>query len=495
MIGVTKRRRQMYTSRMDNLLLFWDFAPVLAGLGAILLFWSIWSGRARGRKRCPKCRYDMSHPSDEPLRCPECGHVAKHERRLLGIHPNWRQFSTAVVLLLAAMVWIGYPRFERNGWLAFVPDTVLLLSMTRDIDSWAAGRLTNRLGGTGDKFDPDQMWNWQWRFMAWQAGNSIQDGDINWYSSPQFQLLLGAPSPRDQRAFTYLEDLLKNRAAMNPMTTLSQMKLIASRAADPDLRRRYVDAALDLIPSDVSQIAYPELIRCLGQPWSELDAAVPLLVNILEYDVAAWDRRRWETLNALQRVGSHGRDATEAVVALLATTNPRTNERIAVLETLAAINPDDDRLHGELLRGLRQDWPAGRLVSLERNWSDPDWARFQHQLSATRLWMKLELDPAEVLPSLSEIIYADPFYFRFFRQQLTAFVHFGDDGARLLIHIIEASPSTFAEGGLRPQAHEALRDFETIPDDVRERLQREAERLERLRREAALKTLEIIGEG
>jgi hypothetical protein len=40
--------------------LFWGLGGALALAGLWLQYWSLFADRARGRRRCPKCWYDMS---------------------------------------------------------------------------------------------------------------------------------------------------------------------------------------------------------------------------------------------------------------------------------------------------------------------------------------------------------------------------------------------------------------------------------------------------
>ena len=60
--------------------IFWIAGGLLGIAGLWLAYWALLSDRAKGRKRCPKCWYNMQ--GAESLRCPECGHTAKSERKL-----------------------------------------------------------------------------------------------------------------------------------------------------------------------------------------------------------------------------------------------------------------------------------------------------------------------------------------------------------------------------------------------------------------------------
>src|SRR5690606_21932594 len=84
------------------------------GGGVVLLSWSLWWDRPRGRKRCPKCWYDMSGAAG--LVCPECGKDARRERRLLKTRRRRGWAVLAMVLLLAAYPVLKVPVVRRDGW-------------------------------------------------------------------------------------------------------------------------------------------------------------------------------------------------------------------------------------------------------------------------------------------------------------------------------------------------------------------------------------------
>jgi hypothetical protein len=108
----------------------WPFATaavVLAAGGVVLLGWSLWWDRPRGRKRCPKCWYDMSGAAG--LVCPECGKDARRERRLLKTRRRWGWATLAVVLLLAAYPVRQVPIVRRDGWWAAAPTWAVILAV------------------------------------------------------------------------------------------------------------------------------------------------------------------------------------------------------------------------------------------------------------------------------------------------------------------------------------------------------------------------------
>src|SRR5690242_19963936 len=75
---------------------------VVAGLAFAVLAWSVWGDRSRGRRRCPRCWYDMAGVSG--LVCPECGGRAARERSLLRTRRRWRWAAAAMVFVAAGAV-------------------------------------------------------------------------------------------------------------------------------------------------------------------------------------------------------------------------------------------------------------------------------------------------------------------------------------------------------------------------------------------------------
>ena len=105
--------------------LFWLAGGLLGIAGLWLAYWSLLSDRAKGRKRCPKCWYNMQ--GAEGLRCPECGQTAKGERKLLKTRRHWRWALLAVVLLLGSFSLEAVPKFQGSYWRLNCSTTLLLL--------------------------------------------------------------------------------------------------------------------------------------------------------------------------------------------------------------------------------------------------------------------------------------------------------------------------------------------------------------------------------
>jgi len=96
---------------------------VLFSAGVVVLVWALFWDRARGRRRCPKCWYDMSGVPG--LTCPECGRTQRHDRRLFATRRPWAVAILGLVCLGAAYPTANVLTILRDGWVGTVPDVVL----------------------------------------------------------------------------------------------------------------------------------------------------------------------------------------------------------------------------------------------------------------------------------------------------------------------------------------------------------------------------------
>src|SRR5262249_1720497 len=115
----------------------WVLAVLLAGFGTFGFYRSLFADRSRGRRRCPKCWYEMTGVGGTT--CPECGRTAARERRLFRTRRHrWRAVAFAALVLLGVCL----PRTERirrEGWSA-VPRPVFIaaaLFVGQDPKYWA----------------------------------------------------------------------------------------------------------------------------------------------------------------------------------------------------------------------------------------------------------------------------------------------------------------------------------------------------------------------
>jgi len=101
----------------------------------LLTIWALIGDRSRGRKRCPKCWYDMS--GARGLQCPECGKTAKSERKLgKARRPRWA-FVLAVLMVVPGMyAMVVGKRVTEYGAFAAVPTWFLMAGWEHLPESW-----------------------------------------------------------------------------------------------------------------------------------------------------------------------------------------------------------------------------------------------------------------------------------------------------------------------------------------------------------------------
>ncbi len=89
-------------------------------------WWGLFGDRARGRRRCPRCWYDLSGTTG--LTCAECGHMAKRERSL---HRTRRRPLSALAAALIAAIGATWAiqHAQLRGWMSLLPTRAILLGL------------------------------------------------------------------------------------------------------------------------------------------------------------------------------------------------------------------------------------------------------------------------------------------------------------------------------------------------------------------------------
>lgn len=104
-------------------------ATLLALIALVVLYRSMFADRSRGRRRCPKCWYDLGGISS--LVCPECGKVARREAHTRRTRRRWLRASVGFITLLASACLAVWPTVRERGWASFLPNYVLVRLMPR----------------------------------------------------------------------------------------------------------------------------------------------------------------------------------------------------------------------------------------------------------------------------------------------------------------------------------------------------------------------------
>lgn len=143
---------------------------LLAFAGACL-----WVGRrfdpSRGRRRCPKCWYDMAGLAT--LQCPECGHKCNSDRDLLRTRPNRALLAGSLPLALLAFVSFQGPLLRAYGWTGFIPTTALIAGFEWLPEAFVVDsrpRVGKGIKGSlEDRRHGDTLWKWQQDWLEYRC--------------------------------------------------------------------------------------------------------------------------------------------------------------------------------------------------------------------------------------------------------------------------------------------------------------------------------------
>ncbi len=164
---------------------WWVAGWGLAGTAAAALLWALFADRARGRRRCPSCWYDLSGVG---LTCPECGSTARSERALRRTRRRWRIAVVMAVLVVVGTQVAGQAGRGKEKWTRFVPTSVLVWMASpvtpREQASFFSGNagwrntvmqaLSERGGVDGGS---GRLWGWQWA-IAQSMSRRLSPGEV-----------------------------------------------------------------------------------------------------------------------------------------------------------------------------------------------------------------------------------------------------------------------------------------------------------------------------
>jgi HEAT repeat protein len=129
----------------------WWAGGVLAVAALVVAALALFRDRPRGRRRCPRCWYDMAGVTG--MTCPECGREQKAERRFFCTRRRWRGVALAAVMLTLATGTAIAPAAYTGAWARYTPMPVLRFGLSffdrqargvaeRQGAAWSIGTLT-----------------------------------------------------------------------------------------------------------------------------------------------------------------------------------------------------------------------------------------------------------------------------------------------------------------------------------------------------------------
>jgi HEAT repeat protein len=266
-------------------LVFWIAGGLLAAVGLVLVCLAIFADRPRGRRRCPRCWYDMSHT--EGLVCSECGRHARRERRLHRTRRHRRVAALGMLLLLLGVSGAAYPTVKAHGWQNYAPTMVLIIAapFADTAPHPVIEELNERLWGATDR----------WELMAakWQDDAGRLPGWQQYLLARACSRMLAADAPKASRRFAF--DALE---------------------ANPAYAKRVVPQLIEILrgEDESEQGDACSLIEKIGP---DAGGAVPVLIDILEQsgdsETRSFSSAATAAMSALGAIGPAAAPATAAL--------------------------------------------------------------------------------------------------------------------------------------------------------------------------------------
>jgi len=311
---------------------FWLLGGVLGAGGLVLAVWALFADRARSRRRCPRCWYDLS--ATDALVCSECGFVARREKKLYKTRRKSRWACVAAVVLVMAYGLAVTPRIKRSSyhWPGAVPTTALLTCAPwLDANDALASELHLRIVAYG-------AWDWQqsWYARIWLARYRRASG----VQRAQTLRVLGYIGPAARFA---LPEVMAALREDDPQLRAAAAYDLGTILEAPETS---VGALVDLLGDDDEDVrgsaawALWKFGRKEGEPDPALRASVPALTDAL--DDESENVRTWSAM-ALSRIADDPEFIVPKLVEAL-----RSSDRLPPSIAVHALGEMDPEIEGVL---------------------------------------------------------------------------------------------------------------------------------------------------
>lgn len=353
---------------------------------------------ALGRRRCPKCWYDLS--GTKGLLCPECGHEAGSERRLYRTRRSRITIAIAVLPLLVVPVVMRVMYAWKVGWVGLVPTTVMVVAWDVLPESvvgspmvWWGGPQRER-GTLFERIEDRHVAGWQRWIAGWKSASVIE-------SSTDSRIVLRGLMLRDDGDGPTGAELLWKRSAFlvaelgSSDYTRSQAAVAIVQYLDQGGTGNYnpavaahKDVLIGLVLGADDQAATAALMLLRDGACLELldEGQIASLQAILE-NPSSSVQRLYNTIVCLQRQGTTSPAALAMLVRLFDAANPKVRAQL-VHSVLTYY--DDPAILERAERAVRSDMPDMAAVA-----------------AGTRYWMRQQTVPSGIRAALIERVATD----------------------------------------------------------------------------------------
>jgi HEAT repeat protein len=326
--------------------LFSSLAAVLLLLGVWLVLRALVLDRSRGRRRCPRCWYELG--ALQTRKCPECGKEATSERALLRTRRSPRAAAAAVTCIVAGLTALRGPQAVRegSGW-ALLPTPIILLLL--QVHPAAEDDVLQRATAPGAKLTALEQYMAARvcaRMLAGPVAAEEQAGAQRnrWLQrrSAALQLMpqLGYGARAATPALVAMLESTRDADAVLAVQTLAQMGSAAEEA---------VPAMAKLVTSEDFQLRLAT-VRALAELKARPRLAIPVLLEQAKKDPVL-------ARSYVRSISGYERDGVPALVELLEIDRP--DMRQVILSRLIAIGGHDRALRGRIVDLLARERALG----------------------------------------------------------------------------------------------------------------------------------------
>jgi hypothetical protein len=362
-----------------------------------LIAWAIYGEPSRGRKRCPKCWYEMATLAVAGrFQCPECGHDAESNRGLMKRRRRTKLAIALIPLLLAALWMPLILRSIQRGPTALIPTPVLILGMwflpERLITGVGqnVGPPANRDSLADRLVDRRESYAWQ---RAWVASSVQSKLDKSTDPATLLRAMhMGVIDDSDRsRRKRMFEVILETSTQTLPMHVRMRQEMIPRLSYEalwnrtegdvrPILERHLAEIQRRLVPADPEAWSYVLLCLALGE------GSKPLLpqVKAAATDPASPALLRRNSVGVLIHLSDKMPEAYAIVIDLLKSGNPELLELIEASFGAAVRTPGEWAVLRELGLNTTGGTQAAAIgMYAKRTPRDADFARAVLEAAST----------------------------------------------------------------------------------------------------------------
>jgi HEAT repeat protein len=341
---------------METWIWIFRFLCVTLSLAAaFLLYRALFHDRSRGRRRCPRCWYDVA--GVQGLTCPECGRAARAERSFFRTRRHWRRAAAALLVAVCAYGAGLAPRAIRSGsWWSAVPTPVLavVLQFYDNDDAQLFSSMCARLTGSGA-----QLSGWERLLLARRCGKILLEPTItppvtfsapppltpfgNWrsvysgpYDAPPSPTESGPPEGDAEQSLREAMQVEARDLLAAADAAFEAGRLNSALDKYGDLRRNFQNY---LTPDEVDHVEtqYIEIRQILGPGSVRPQRSSARTFPNFGAAALANGSLQAQALDALRRLGA---DARAAVPSLITCIDDRSSPyRLVAMEIVAGIGP------------------------------------------------------------------------------------------------------------------------------------------------------------